>query len=324
LAGVAVGAVAALFALVVVVGGIGIGLRGGGGEGSDRPARAPAAPVRPGPETTVRAASDEPTVRADDRPLDAGDVVLVRAAPAREPATAPVVERLADGDVLHVRAEGFDPFTRTRVRQCTRVGLDFGACGNAFPVQTGGDGVAEFQYQVRGGRRECGPGAACVVVVGDDTRAAFAYTVFGAPAPAPASVRVTPAGPYRVGQRVEVSVEGLGRGAEVGLVYCAPECGPVRRLRADAAGRADGAVELSRRCGRGERCVVVATGLATRDLRVAVPFTSPPAARYETRRVAVGLGLAAALLALAWWVVRRTDWRPPTEAGTPLLDAAEL
>jgi hypothetical protein len=45
---------------------------------------------------------------------------------------------------------------------------------------------------------------------------------------------------------------------------------------------------------------------------------------YDVARLVAGLGLAALLLAVAAWLVRTTDWRPPTEADTPELDGATL
>jgi hypothetical protein len=41
---------------------------------------------------------------------------------------------------------------------------------------------------------------------------------------------------------------------------------------------------------------------------------------YDPLRLAAGLGLAVLLLVVALWLVRTTDWRPPSEADTPELD----
>jgi hypothetical protein len=45
---------------------------------------------------------------------------------------------------------------------------------------------------------------------------------------------------------------------------------------------------------------------------------------YDARRLAIGLVVAAVLLAAAWRIVAAVDWRPPSEADTPDLDMAEL
>jgi hypothetical protein len=54
----------------------------------------------------------------------------------------------------------------------------------------------------------------------------------------------------------------------------------------------------------------------------AITFAAGPGARYDTARLLMGLAIAAALLGLAFFLVRTTDWRKPTEADTPDLDAA--
>jgi hypothetical protein len=58
--------------------------------------------------------------------------------------------------------------------------------------------------------------------------------------------------------------------------------------------------------------------------RITVDPRSELSARYELGRLAVGLAVAALLLALAAWVVRTSDWRGPAEAATPEMDRAVL
>jgi hypothetical protein len=41
---------------------------------------------------------------------------------------------------------------------------------------------------------------------------------------------------------------------------------------------------------------------------------------YDASRLVAGLAIAALALGVAAWIVRTTDWRPPSEAGTPELD----
>jgi hypothetical protein len=45
---------------------------------------------------------------------------------------------------------------------------------------------------------------------------------------------------------------------------------------------------------------------------------------YDPARLVIGLGVAIALLVVAGWLVRTTDWHPPSEADTPELDDASL
>jgi hypothetical protein len=63
---------------------------------------------------------------------------------------------------------------------------------------------------------------------------------------------------------------------------------------------------------------------STHDTLTPVPFAPPPRPDYDERRLTLGLLLAAALLATAWRIVAAIDWRPPSEADTPDLDAAQL
>ncbi|HVM01579.1 MAG TPA: hypothetical protein VM263_02830, partial [Acidimicrobiales bacterium] len=97
-------------------------------------------------------------------------------------------------------------------------------------------------------------------------------------------------------------------------------------------GRATAVVELSARpvgatgqpCRRGTSCGLAAVGEwgLLRTPVATLAFAGGPGPSYDGARLAAGLAAAALLLALAAWLVRRTDWREPTEASTPALDAA--
>jgi hypothetical protein len=80
------------------------------------------------------------------------------------------------------------------------------------------------------------------------------------------------------------------------------------------------------RCGRGTRCGIVVQGATAPASSPVVPisFAAGIGAHYSAARVLIGLVVASALLALALLLIRRTDWRKPTEADTPDLDAAVL
>ena len=56
----------------------------------------------------------------------------------------------------------------------------------------------------------------------------------------------------------------------------------------------------------------------------ALAATTIAAVSYDPVRLVVGLGVAVALLLVAAWLVRTTDWHAPTEADTPALDRAVL
>jgi len=57
---------------------------------------------------------------------------------------------------------------------------------------------------------------------------------------------------------------------------------------------------------------------------VEIAFATGPGAGYDATRTLAGLAAAIALIALATFWVRRTDWRKPSEADTPDLDRIEL
>ena len=78
-------------------------------------------------------------------------------------------------------------------------------------------------------------------------------------------------------------------------------------------------------CGPREPCSVqVFAEAPVAPVTVPVAFSAGPSARYDGRRVAAGLALAALLLLLAWRLVRTTDRREPAEASTPEMDRAVL
>jgi hypothetical protein len=77
-------------------------------------------------------------------------------------------------------------------------------------------------------------------------------------------------------------------------------------------------------CGGSSQCGIVVTHpkSAVPEAFVAIGFSEGPSAQYDARRWMAGLSIAGALLALAVYFARSTDWRKPTEADTPDLDAA--
>ena len=236
-------------------------------------------------------------------------------------AMAPVLDRLADGDVLDVTVTDGVADTRGTVRQCVRTLGGATGCVNAFPVQFGDRGDARFQYRLVDTGR-CGPAGSCVLVVddADGTRRALAHTVFGAPAPPAPVVTISPAGPFEQGAEVRVDIDTLAPGARIQVGYCDPECGLFTRVVADPQGRVTTSVVIGPDC---ERCGIAVIGGSHASL-TAVPFAPSRQPGYETRRLTIGLLVAAALLVAAWRIVATVDWRPPSEAATPELDAVEL
>jgi hypothetical protein len=252
-------------------------------------------------------------------PPDDRREVRLQAAPAGDVAVdAPVIDRLADGELLVVRVTDGVGGAPGQVSQCRLTVDGFDGCANVFPVQFDDNGVATFQYQVFDLDGCDGTGGACALVVGDDegTRLAHAVTVFGASAPAAPAVTVVPPGPYEPGARVRVEVSSLPPGAAARVAFCAEECGSETRVVAGDDGTATATIALGERCGD---CGVVVVSGATSQ-RVDVQFTALPSPGYDAARLVAGLALAAVFLLAAWRIVRGVDWRPPSEADAPELE----
>jgi hypothetical protein len=251
--------------------------------------------------------------------------------------------------VLRITAFGFTPHATGAVQQCTA-----DRCTNAFPVVFDAGGHARFQYQldVPGARdargSECRAHAPpCAVHVSDGDRDAFAVTVFREVAPPPRRVVLLvddPDGRVRNGASVRLHVEGFAPRERLRAVLCAAPAthgtrrcgtpGPVAAFAVDAAGTGatslvvdEGPVGSSgARCDRHSRCgiVVLSGGGRVPGPVVPIVFAAEPGARYEAGRLAGGLTLAVVLGLAAVVLVRRTDWRQPSEADTPELDEVRL
>jgi hypothetical protein len=232
-----------------------------------------------------------------------------------------VLDRLADGDVLDVSVIGGVEGIQGSVQQCVRTMTGPRACTNRYPVRFDDQGRARFQYQVTD-PGDCGPDGSCVLVVDDrdGQRQASAALVFGAPIPPPPTVVISPTEQVEQGERVRIEVSGLSPSAVVRVSYCDPDCTATQRLLADSSGRVSSSVVAGAPC---DGCgIAVIAG--PYDERTPLSFAPVPQPGYDTRRLAIGLVVAAALLAAAWRIVTTVDWRPPSEADTPDLDAAEL
>lgn len=345
LGGVAVVGVLAIAALAV------FGVRGGGSDDGPGPSAAPGTPGPPetprvpGSTTTVPVPTGAPPADSSVRGPDQGPEV--RLSPQAEDEfveTARVVDGLAGASVLRVTATGFVPDSTGEVRQCTGSATGPVRCRDRFPVRFDGTGAARFQYLVSPDRA-CGRGAECLLRLrGADDRTAVVPLVFGARVPTVPTLAVTPQRGLEDGEVVQVSVSGLAPRSRAQVVQCVPpglpvaeRCGapgPVVPLVAGADGRGSATFTVSvgevgsgrHPCRRGSRCGValVSDGALVRAPIVAVGFSAGAGASYDVDRMALGFGAAALLLALAAWLIRTTDWREPSEASTPAMDAATL
>jgi hypothetical protein len=254
-----------------------------------------------------------------------------------------VVDRLPEHAVLVVTAKGFKPGTG-EVAQCAVRPEGPRLCVNRFPVEFDGEGTARFQYFVSdrvGPAGRCGAGqAACLLLVsgshGEPRGSVF--TVFHDPAPPPGRVTVEPRSALSDGDEVTVRASGFPPATRLVAAQCPPGPGvdPSRCRRAASTTTArdgEAVVRLTVRtgevggvtCGPRRPCSVrVAAEAPVAPVTVPVTFSAGPSARYQAGRLAAGMALAALLLALAWRLVRTTDWREPAEASTPEMDRAVL
>ncbi len=289
------------------------------------------------------------------RPVGANATLPVVAMVAQDDAaytTAyPIADRLPLNGVVEMRVYGFDEFARGVAEQC--ITGTFASCGNQIPVQFDEDGDARFQYLITndfypsvasaGGCR-AGAGRCTIVVrsVNSDTRSEI-QTIFIDAVPAPGRIEVTPsAGLSLDGEMVTVSVGNFPPGAQVSAMLCAAPSAVGERCGAPGAAAAmtvgsDGTGETQlfiepgtvgadrARCFRGDRCgvSVASDSVFVRAPVVPISFEGPIGARYDSARLTLWLSFAMVLIAIAAWLLRRTDWSTVGEAAAPEIDDAE-
>jgi len=330
-----VGAVALLGAGVVAVGLVAV-VALTVGFGGDEPTS-----TRP-PQPDVSSSSTNPAPTAADGLVD---VELV--APSDDGFVVPAtVGGLAEASVLSVVAKGFPADSTGQAVQCAVTGA-VDRCANRISVRFDDEGVARFQYLIRPDvdALACGPDHPCSVVVAGDAGepAARVATVFGAPAAGAPGVAVTPQRRLTDGDVVRVQLEGFVPGTRVAVVQCvAPALsgrrgcgapGPVVEVAIDHRGRATTSVTVragkvgaaGHSCDRRHACALVVLGGSTVAASPqSLSFSASAGAGYWWPRVLTGAAVAAALLLAVTWLVRTTDWSPPSEAATPGLDSLDL
>jgi hypothetical protein len=346
---VVVGAAGVFVVLLGAVAIAGVGL--GGGSHKSEPESAPTTSTTISTSTTTSTSTaprSSPSPAVADEPLEGPDVAMDAMDRDAFGAETPFVDKLAGRSVLRISAHNFEPNTTGLVEQCT-----LNRCANSFPVVFDEIGSARIQYLVGdtitgadGSVSTCrADEPPCAVRMRTELDTAFLTTVFRDAAPTPRRVTVTANARAIVDEAaVTVTAHGFTPGRRVRATLCAAPAtagtqrcglpGPSAPFTIDAHGNGHTTVVLrgdrvgsdGATCGRDTRCgMVVAEEFSELPGPVVlVTFGNGRSARYEATRLMLGLALGGILVAIAFLLVRRTDWRKPTEADTPELDGAVL
>ena len=307
-----VGAVLVVLLAVTVlgVGGSVVDLGGSGEEPVE--GRVDEVPIERAPEDDDDA-DDEPVALAGSPATYEGRVAIERGASALRP--PPVVDELAAGDVVEVRATGFVEHAEGLVAQCPRA--DSAVCRNVVPIVTDGAGRVRVPYRV-----ETAPSGEVLVVEVDLDRGTAQLAFGAAPSRPELSVR----------GRAAVAIRDAVPGDRLALRRCEPdadaldECETVGRPIVVAA---EGTASAPIQGMAGGASLLVLTGpdgrvLAEPVRMVLAPRSSATKVDLSSMQLLVGFGVTLLLLGVAVALIRTTDWRVPAEAATPFLDAAPL
>jgi hypothetical protein len=222
---------------------------------------------------------------------------------------------------------------------------------NHLPVRFDEQGASTFQYlvteaalRVPGETSPCRlGGAGCAIEIAGGERITSVDTLFVDAAPPSGRIAARPAGDLEVGETITITASDFPVGTELTALMCAEPAARSSRCGApglevpltvgpDGTASATATIETEEvgserlTCGDGVDChiAVVSDQAGVRARPVPVSFAAPPGTAYSEPRLVLGLGTAVALLALAAWLVRSTDWRPPREADSSAIDDAEL
>ncbi len=251
-----------------------------------------------------------------------------------------VLDHLGAVEVVRLRPTGFAPNRTGAVRQC-RADVEL-RCGPPFPVRFDNDGAADIQYRVTasvdgdGGPWGCGGDDRCVVEVGDGDDVGYVDTSFGDRAPVDVGVEVLGGRRVHAGDVVRIRVSGTMPDGGTEVVLCQrlaaipAACLALAPLPPGTASSGPEAVTVevsgaaARRCDPGPCTLTIArNGQPVRADVVTLRVTAANVVHYTGRRLAAGLTVAVALLAVALGLWRGHDWSPPRAAdGSAIDDAA--
>lgn len=275
-----------------------------------------------------------------DSPDVATQSIRIEYHPLDEVRLPTIVDQLDPTTVLTVQASGFDNDTTGVVHQCTTD--EQRSCRNSQPVRFDDAGEALFQYLVTDGGECRLRDDRCTIELRVGESLAVIDTVFIDEAPPPGRITVTPDRDLRSGDTVTIAVSDFAGGSLLNLMVCAApstsgsrcgEPGPDLALTTDAAGSAFAEIQLDVNevgadrvaCGRRVACamVVASERAVVRALPARLQFGEADGATYDAGRVLVGIGGAVALLLVAVWLARSTNWMPPPEADGQSIDDAD-
>jgi hypothetical protein len=270
--------------------------------------------------------------------------------PQEQVSLPPFVDELAPETVLVIRALGFEPDTTGTIAQC--VDRVEPRCGNRLPVRFDEQGASTFQYLVTetGGAApggEAAPcrldGVGCTIEIANGDRVMTVDTIFVDAAPPPGRIAVRPGRGLEIGQTITVTASGLPPGAELTALMCAEPAARGTRCGApglevpltigpDGTATASAVLDSAEvgsegvTCGGDVACHLAAVSdqAGVRARPEPLSFAAPAGPAYSVPRLVLGIGTAVALLVVAAWLVRSTDWRPPREADSSAIDDAEL
>ncbi|MDH4168519.1 MAG: hypothetical protein OEW42_02920 [Acidimicrobiia bacterium] len=267
---------------------------------------------------------------------------------AEQGGTPVFVDGLEPSAVLYIEASRFPTDTTGSMVQC--IYFEQRRCHNRQSIRFDDGGRADVQYLVEdtisasGDEARCGPGGPrCTVEVVGGRAEAVIDLLFGAIAPPPGTLEVSPRSGLTVGDEIVVGVRGFPPGVALVVTVCAEPAvggdrcgapGPEVAMITDDTGRAEATMVLDVArvgvdgvaCGRRTRCqaVVLSDDVAVRARPVGLGLADTPGPQYDPTRLLVGLVVAVGLLALAAVLIRTTGWGPPSEADGTLIDDAEF
>jgi hypothetical protein len=289
------------------------------------------------------------SAQSDELPTAAaGPRVHIQYHPEDDVVAPLIIDELAPRTVLTISAAGFERDATGTVMQCVHGSQR--RCQNRLRVRFDDSAAATFQYLVTddvglaaGDGEPCRLSASrCTIVLAVGDKVSVIDIVFVDEAPPPGRLEVTPRRGLLIGDTVTVTASQFPPGADLTMMICAapstsgPRCGapgpqvPLT-IGPDGTAQTDMVLDASEvgtdrvACGRRVTCLMVVTAdqLGVRARPTPLDFADSPGADYVATRVIIGLAGALPLVVLAGWLIRSSNWDPPSESDATALDDAD-